>query len=153
MSSSNQEYSVDQEIADFFEKTSINRSACDVCAKELAGGNVTPVAVQGTCSYSVYAGSNDDFVVQFRLRSLKLRTETASLARDIYGSLAPQVSFKGQIGEDTNEKESLYIYVMSRVQGVSHLDFILARSQPENSPESFTWRKNLIADIARYDGL
>lgn len=147
---SNQEYSVDQEIAYFFEKTSATRSACNTRAKELVGGNVTPVAVQGVCSYSVYAGPNDDFVVQFRLKSLELRMETANLARDIYGSLIPQVSFKGQIGEDIDGKEPLYVYVMSRVQGISHLDFILAHSLPDNSPENFTWRKNLIADVARY---
>ncbi|KAL9115811.1 MAG: hypothetical protein Q9227_000179 [Pyrenula ochraceoflavens] len=153
MSSSNQEYSVEQEIAEFFKKTSATRSVCDIHARELVGGNVTPVAVQGACSYSVYAGPNGSFVVQFRLKSLKLKTETTSLARDIYGSLAPQVSFKGQIGEDIREKEPLYVYVMSRVQGVSHLDFILARNQPENSPENFAWRKKLIADTARFFAL
>ena len=152
MSLSNQEYSVNQEIADFFGKTSATRSACDARAKELVGGNVTPVAVQGACSYSVYAGPGDDFVVQFRLSSLKLSTETTSLSRKIYGSLVPQVLFKGQIGEFADDKEPLYIYVMSRVQGVSHLDFILARNQPDNSPENLSWRKTLIADIARYDG-
>ncbi|KXX83352.1 hypothetical protein MMYC01_200087 [Madurella mycetomatis] len=150
---SNQEYSVDQEIAYFFEKTSATRSACNARAKELVGGNVTPVAVQGVCSYSVYAGPNDDFVVQFRLKSLELRMETVNLARDMYGSLTPQVSFKGQIGEDVDGKEPLYVYVMSRVQGISHLDFILAHSLPENSPQNFTWRKNLIADVARFFAL
>jgi hypothetical protein len=150
MSSSDQEYSVAQEIAHFFEKTSTTRSACDARAKEFVGGNVIPVAVQGVCSYSVYAGPNDDIVVQFRLKSLELRMETVSLARDIYGSLAPQVSFKGQIGEDIGGKEPLYIYVMNRVQGISHLDFILGHSLTENSPENFAWRENLIADVARY---
>lgn len=42
----NQEYSVDQEIIDFFKKTSATRSACDERAKELVGGTPTPVAVQ-----------------------------------------------------------------------------------------------------------
>lgn len=150
MTSGNQEeYSVDQEIADFFNKTSATRSACDARATELVGGSVTPVAVQGVCSYSVYAGPNHDFVVQFRLKSLELRAETARLAREVYGSLAPQVSFNGQIGEDIDGKEPLYVYVMSRVRGTSHLDFILAHGLPQNSPENFPWRKNLIADVAR----
>ena len=100
MSSSNEEYSVDQEFALFFEKTVATRSECDSRAEELVGGNVVPVAVQGVCSYSVYAGLHNDFVVQFRLRSLELREEIASLARRIHGPLVPQVSFKGQIGED-----------------------------------------------------
>jgi hypothetical protein len=99
----------------------------------------------------VYAGPRDDFVVQIRLKSLELRADTARLTREIYGSLAPRVSFEGQIGEDIDGKEPLYIYVMSRVRGVSHLDFILAWGDlPRNSPENFAWRKNLIADVARY---
>ncbi|KAJ2891206.1 hypothetical protein MKZ38_000733 [Zalerion maritima] len=137
LSSSNQEYSVDQEIADFFDKTSATRSACEVRAKELVGGNVIPVAVQGVtvCSYWVHAGHNDDFVVQFRPKSLQLRTETTCLAQDIYGSLAPR---------------PLCIYVVSRVRGISHLDFVSAHNSPQNWPENFTWRKNLIADVARF---
>jgi len=148
MSQSDQEYSLDQEIADFFKKTSATRSTCDARAKELAGGNITPVAVQGACSYSVYAGPSTDVVVQFRLKSLELKMENARLAQSIFGSLVPEVSFKGQIGENIQEKEPLYVYVMNRVQGVSHLDFTLAHYQPENSSEYFGWRKNLIADLA-----
>src|SRR6266536_6376765 len=102
MTSSNPEYSLDKEIIHFFGKTSATRSACDASAKELVGGNVVPVAVQGACSYTVYAGPNQDFVVQFRLRSLRLNLETMSLDRKIHGHLAPQISFEGQIGEDVD---------------------------------------------------
>lgn len=150
MGSTNEEYSVDDEIAQFFEKTSASRSECDARAKELVGGNVNAVVVQGVCSYSVYAGPKDEFVVQFRLKSLELRAETVTLARDIYGPLVPTTTFKGQIGEDFDTKEPLYVYVMTRVQGISHLDFILAHNVPENAREWFAWRKNLIADVARY---
>jgi hypothetical protein len=38
--------------------------------------------------------------------------------------------------------------VMSRVKGISHLDFILAHNFPEGSLEYCTWRENLISDIA-----
>lgn len=151
MTSTYQEYSVDQEITEFFGKTSATRSECDVSARELVGGNVIPVAVQGACSYTVYAGPNQKFVVQFRLKSLRLKLETLALARKVYGGLAPLASFKGQIGEDVEAdgKEPLYIYVIDRVKGVSHLDFILAHNLPENSPEYFVWRKTLITDVAR----
>ena len=112
---------------------------------------MTPIAVQGVCSYSVYAGPNQECVVQFRLKSLGLKTEITNLASDIYGSLVPSVSYYGQIGEnDVSGKEPLSIYVMSRVKGISHLDFILAHNLPENSHEYFIWRENLISDIARY---
>lgn len=152
MATSGLEYSVDQEIAHFFEKTSATRSACDTYVQEHVGGDVIPVAVQGVCSYTVYAGPNGEFVAQFRLKSLELRMETANLARTIYGHFAPQVAFTGQIGDDMEGKEPLYIYVMGRIPGISYLDFILAHTShvPENSPEFSSWRKNLITDIARY---
>ncbi|KAL3470591.1 hypothetical protein BJX99DRAFT_267294 [Aspergillus californicus] len=100
-------YNVEQEIAHF-------------------GGNATPVAVQGVCSYIVYAGPNAEAVVQYRLKSLAVDMAIMDLAKGIYGNLISQISFKGQIGEDHESKEPLYIYVMNRMPGISHLDFILA---------------------------
>lgn len=151
MASNNQEYSVDLEIVQFFGKTSATRPECDAFAKQLVGGNVVPVAVQGVCSYTVYAGQNQDFVVQFRLKSLTLSLETATLARQIYGSLTPEVAFHGRLGRETdvNGKEPLHVYVMTRIPGISHLDFILSHDVPENSPEWFAWRKFLLTDMAR----
>ncbi|KAK4865246.1 hypothetical protein LT330_001869 [Penicillium expansum] len=148
MSSENQEYSVDQGIANFFQKTSVDRSSCDDRARKLVGGTVTPVAVQGASSYSVYAGPNHEYVVQFRLRSLWLKTEIVNIASKIYGSLVPSVACYGQIGRDVSGKERLSLYVMSRVKGIRHLDFVNTHNLPENSPEYFTWRENLISDVA-----
>lgn len=65
----NLQYSVDQEIAHFFERTSTTRSSCDSYAKKHLGGDVVPVAMQGVCSYTVEAGPNHEFVAQFRLKS------------------------------------------------------------------------------------
>lgn len=143
------EYSVASEIEAFFKKTSATRAACDARAAELAGGKaVVPVDVQGACSYSVYAGAELEHVVQFRLESLALRTEVTSLVTKVYGPLAPKVSFEGKIGDEG--KEPLYVYLMSRVRGMTHLDFILAHGFPENSPDNSSWRQNLIGDIAQY---
>ncbi|KAI0100324.1 hypothetical protein GGR51DRAFT_575408 [Nemania sp. FL0031] len=155
MASSNQEYSVDLEIVRFFGQTSATQSECDDLAKQLVGGNVVPVAVQGVCSYTVYAGQKQEFVVQFRLKSLALDLETVTLARKIYGSLAPEVSFHGQLGGETgaNGKEPLCVYVMTRILGISHLDFILSHNVPENSPEWFLWRSSLLTDMARFFAL
>ncbi|KAL6827673.1 hypothetical protein V8C40DRAFT_286659 [Trichoderma camerunense] len=151
MSISYSEYDSDEAIADFFAtKTSVARSACDDRAKELIGGNVIPVEGQGNCSYSVYAGPDLEYVVQFRLKSLKLKPETTALASKIYGALAPEVSFEGEIGDDVEGKEPLYVYVMRRIQGITHLDFLLAHDLPDNSEEKVTWRKTFMVDIARF---
>lgn len=117
------------------------------------GGKVVPVDIQGVCSYSVYAGPKLEYVVQFRLQSLKLNLETAALAREIYGPLAPSIEFHGTLGEkvtSANKKEPLLAYVISRIRGITHLDFVLANGYPENSEKSFVSRKNLMTDIARY---
>lgn len=67
---------------------------------------------------------------------------------EVYGSLAPKVSFEGKVGEREGDGEPLYVHLMTRVRGVTHLDFILAHNIPENSPDNLAWRKNIIGDIA-----
>jgi hypothetical protein len=150
MGSENQQYAVDDEIATFFTKTPVTREACDSLAKELVGSDrIIPVAVQGTCSYTVYAGS--DHIVQFRLKSLELKGHTAALARRIFGTLVPDVSFSQQLGDESIAgQEPLLVYVMTRIQGISRLDFVLAHGFPENSLVNKVRRKTLIRDVARY---
>ncbi|KAI9891264.1 MAG: hypothetical protein M1814_002954 [Vezdaea aestivalis] len=145
------EYSLDTAIAEFFLQTSATHEECDRKAKEIAKGKVVPVTVQGNCSYSVYAGPELEFVVQFRLKSLVVKSEIMTKAREVYGSLAPFTSFHGQVGEDGGEP--LFIYVMNRVPGISYLDFILANGFPENSDDNFIWRKTLMKDVARFFAL
>lgn len=77
------------------------------------------VKQQGYCSYSVYAGLDQEYVIQFRLKSLELKDEISVLARKIYGQLAPSVSFKGKMGDETSGKEPLYVYIMDRMKGVT----------------------------------
>ncbi|KAK0709350.1 hypothetical protein B0T26DRAFT_678786 [Lasiosphaeria miniovina] len=51
--------------------TSVRRETCGALAKELVGSDqIVPVAVQGDCSYTVYAGEGLGQIVQFRLKSL-----------------------------------------------------------------------------------
>lgn len=89
--------------------------------------------------------------MQYRLKSLALNMNIMNLATAIYGTLTPQISFEGQIGEDHESKEPLYIYVMNRMPGISHLDFILAYNGDvsENSLEFSRCRQNLVADNAK----
>ncbi|KAI0528476.1 hypothetical protein GGR58DRAFT_519028 [Xylaria digitata] len=145
------EYSVCSDIEAFFKKTPASRLICDARARELAGGRVIPVDIQGACSYTVYAGFELEYIVQFRLESLALRTDVASLATIVYGSLVPKTSFEGKIGE--GGQEPLYVYLMTRVRGLTHLYFILLHGFPEDSPDNLLWRKNLIGDIAHFMAL
>ena len=158
MTPPHEEYFLSNTIHKFFTQTSTTRSACDAKALELVHGGteVIPVAIQGVCSYTVYAGPKLEHVVQFRLKSLELTPETANLASRIYGCLVPSVEFCGLLGENNDnvktdkKKKPLLIYVMDRMRGISHLDFILANGYPENSEANFAARRNLMTDIARY---
>jgi hypothetical protein len=57
------EYSLDVVITEFFLQTSVSCEVCDTKAKDLVGGKVVLVTVQGNCSYSVYARPEFEFVV------------------------------------------------------------------------------------------
>lgn len=147
---SDQNYDVEQELAAFFTKTTVTRSACDLRATELVDGGLQLVPTQGACSYTVYAGTTLSSVIQFRLKSLALPLKTMELARQVYGKLAPEVALQGQIGEDNanDGREALIVYVMPRMQGISRLDFILAYGFPEDTPKICDARLTLIKDVA-----
>jgi len=93
-------YSLEVTLAEFFTLTSIKRETCDAAAIDLAQGRVVPVAVQGNCSYCVYAGPAHEYVVQFRPKSLRLRIEMIRLARRVHGSIVPNTAFHGQLRSD-----------------------------------------------------
>ena len=161
-------YSVDDEIAAFFDKTTTTRDACDAFAIGL-GGCPTPVDIQGVCSYTVYAGPRSELAVQFRLKSLKLSLEISHIARSIHGDFVPRVEYRGQAGEDSvaedeqvaatkrrdskprKAREALFIYVMDRIPGITYLDFVLSHSAevPEASPGFAQWRMNLTIGVAK----
>jgi hypothetical protein len=148
---SDQNYDVEQDVATFFTKTKVTRSACNLRATELVSGGLQLVPTQGVCSYTVYAGPTLSSVVQFRLKSLALPSETMELAHRVYGKLVPEIIFHGQIGEDdvNDDREALIVYVMPRMQGISRLDFILTYGYPEDTPKICDARLTLIKDVAR----
>jgi hypothetical protein len=57
------EYSLETTIAEFFTQTSATREACNTKARDLVGGKVVPVTIQGNCSYSVYSKLKLEFIV------------------------------------------------------------------------------------------
>lgn len=150
MTTNGVKHDFDDELAVFFSQTSVPQTECDTLAAQLLNTtNITPVPIQGTCSYTVFAGQ--EIVVQFRLKSLELSIETSDLARQIFGKWAPCVEFKQQLGEDgvSSEKKPVLVYVMSRVKGISMLEFILEYGYQENSDENKARRKTLVGDFAK----
>ena len=145
------EYSFDEEIAQFFDKTTATRGECDMKAKQLTGSeNVKPVEVQGVCSYTVYSGPELQSVVQFRLRSLDIKPEVIELARVIHGDKVPNISCRGQIGNsETNDREPLIIYLMDRIKGITQLNFVLRNNNGDDSEHNRNCRKNYMTDVAR----
>jgi hypothetical protein len=79
-----------------------------------------------------------------------LRLETVALAREIYGEGVPKVEFCGEVGDGGEELETVFVYVMERIRGISYLDFILASDVPGDEKRDFIWRKRLMSDVARY---
>lgn len=172
-----QNYNVEQEIADFFStKTRVTRNSCDEFAKKLivekstntdtitdtSTAQLEIVPTQGVCSYTVYAGTSNsstlDWVVQFRLKSLALPMETMERARRVYGGLVPEVSFRGEMGGDAcndgegdgddDGRENLVVYVMPRMRGISRLEYILAHGFPEDGERICEARERLVGDVA-----
>ncbi|KAF4547157.1 Hypothetical protein D9617_56g096200 [Elsinoe fawcettii] len=139
-------YSLEAELALFFDKVAVTRTECDDKARQLVGGRVIPVPIQGVCSYTVYAGWRNDKVVQFRLRSLALPLETVHLARQIHGSLVPQTTAMGCLG-GSDDKQDVLVYVLDRAQGITRLEFILACPFSEASQEYRQLRLSLLKDI------
>jgi hypothetical protein len=88
---SDQNYDVEQDVAAFFTKMTVTRSACDLRATELVSGELQLVPTQDVCSYTVYTGPTLGSVIQFRLKSLILPSKTMDLAQQVYGKLVPEV--------------------------------------------------------------
>ena len=148
------QYDANKEIDIFFTQTTATRTECENKARQMTNSSrIEQVAVPGACSYSIYAGDSLEFVVQFRIRSLTLRMETFSLVTSIYGHLVPKVSFHGIVGDDGDgaesgtSKEPSHVFLMSRIPGITQLDFILAHDSPKGSPDPF--RKNFMNGVAQ----
>ncbi|KAM3453992.1 hypothetical protein NHJ6243_009004 [Beauveria neobassiana] len=151
-------YNVEEEIAAFFKKTTASRANYEEKARSLTGSDrVLAIPIQGSSSYSMYAGASLEHVVQCRPRSLALKMDMYDLARNIHGPLVPAVQSHGELGgSDANEeaqndgREPLVVYLMTRLPGVTELDFALSRNVSQDCPEFFPFRQNLFTDLASF---
>ncbi|OTA95826.1 hypothetical protein M434DRAFT_393474 [Hypoxylon sp. CO27-5] len=109
---------------------------CDAFVRSRYSEPVRSAPFQGYCSYTVFVG--DETVVQFRPLAHKLDVGITKAACEIFGSLAPETEFFGEL-----EGTDLYVFSMRRMPGVSLADFraetklLQGRSQREQIVRDF----------------
>ncbi|KAI1078384.1 hypothetical protein F5B20DRAFT_547929 [Whalleya microplaca] len=112
---------------------------CDMFVKSRYSAQVIrPAPFQGYCSYTVFVGQ--DNVVQFRPATHKLDIGITRAASEIFGRLAPETEFLGQL-HDTG----LLVFSMRRIPGVSLADF---RIEPGRLQLRLQ-RQQIVRDFAR----
>ena len=137
-------YSVESSIKDFFNtSTTATRAECDFKAASLVGGSVEPVPVQGMWSYTVTAGLQQEYVIQFRAEPSRLDMANVNIAMQVHASVVPKCNYYGRIGGD----HPLYIYVMDKCDGLS---YIQARDISSEGRAEFGIQQFLtVGDLAR----
>lgn len=106
---------LEDEIAQFFSRTSATREECDDLALKNFGGLVEPVSVQGATSYTVVVGRNREKIVQFRNMDAQLDIGVLDLARRVHGDIVPKGTALGYTGEKSGSR--LAVYEMDKVPG------------------------------------
>lgn len=106
---------LEDEIAQFFSRTSTTREECDNFALTTFKGRVEPVVIQGATSYTVVAGQHREKIVQFRNMDAQLDMGMLDLARQIHGDVVPRGSYLGCIGGEERSESRLAVYEMDRV--------------------------------------
>ncbi|KAI1417544.1 hypothetical protein F5Y13DRAFT_59540 [Hypoxylon sp. FL1857] len=123
----------------FFDRCKLPASVkddCDAFVRSRYSQPARPAPFQGYCSYTVFVG--EETVVQFRPLAHKLDIEIAKAACDVFGSVAPETEFVGEL-----EGTGLYVFSMRRMPGVSLTDlrtetkFSQGRSQREQIVRDF----------------
>ncbi|ETR96667.1 hypothetical protein M419DRAFT_51959, partial [Trichoderma reesei RUT C-30] len=129
-------YTLDSAIESFFseEGTSASRAECDAFARRRYGAAALLVAVQGSSSYTVIAGSESDKIIQFRKSGSPLTESMLKLAKAVHGDLVPSCLHLGWIGDPNGSR--LYIYEMNRLP---RGNYITARSRLSLFAEPWQW--------------
>ncbi|KAI1457653.1 hypothetical protein F4805DRAFT_168713 [Annulohypoxylon moriforme] len=105
-------------FSQFFDRCQLPSSVkddCDAFVRSRYLESVRPAPFQGYCSYTVFVG--EESVVQFRPLAHKLDTGITSAACEIFGHLAPETEYLGEL-----EGTGLYIFSMRRIPGISLAD-------------------------------
>ncbi|KUJ12696.1 uncharacterized protein LY89DRAFT_190389 [Mollisia scopiformis] len=135
---------VDSSITDFFLRSGLTaqtRHECFNLIEELYPNKAASAAsCQGYCSLTVFVGH--DTVVQFRPYNYRLDLQLTLVAREVYGTFAPETRYVA-----TLPASGLLVYRMGRIGGVSFKDFRASRSMIACSTYH---RAALCRDFARF---
>lgn len=112
---------LEESISDFFSKEGActSRIQCDAFAKKAFGEPVTPVPVQGVCSYTVTNGTT---IIQFREPESPLDIQILAAVQAVHPSIVANHSFHGTIGESP----ALNVYSMNILPGENYFDLSLS---------------------------
>lgn len=139
-------YSLDNAISSFFESsTTATRQQCDDFTLSRAGGQVNPVLIQGTFSYTLTAGRNNSKLFQFRVEDSSFDMGIMNLAKAVHPQFVAGCRYHGTIGSS----RPLHVYEMDNLPGTT---YIMARSISVVQPQDALFRqRRTVRDIARCD--
>ncbi|KAI8635093.1 hypothetical protein F5Y19DRAFT_135674 [Xylariaceae sp. FL1651] len=115
----------DVSFAPFFDRWKLPATVkddCDSFVRSRYSQPIQPAPFQGYCSYTLFVG--EDTVVQFRPLAHKLDMIIARTACHVFGSMAPETEYLGQL-MDTG----LCAFSMRKLPGVSLTDFRAVSSE------------------------
>ncbi|KAK6213599.1 hypothetical protein QIS74_09601 [Colletotrichum tabaci] len=138
-------YSLDNAISAFFEtNTTATRKQCDGFALSRAGGQVHPVQIQGTFSYTVTAGTNKSRIFQFRIQDSGIDMEIMNLAKTVHPQLVAGCKYHGTIGGS----RPVHVYEMGNIPGAA---YIISRniSVPQ-PPDAVSRQRSTVKGLASF---
>ncbi|KAI1828178.1 hypothetical protein F4861DRAFT_535152 [Xylaria intraflava] len=112
---------------------------CDAFIRSRYSEPIRPAPFQGYCSYTLFVG--EETVVQLRPSAYKLDIAMTTTACNIFGRLAPETEYLGQLkGTD------LHAFSMRKLPGVSLVDY-------RAMPRKMSTREQIIRDLAHLQAL
>ncbi|KAB5585648.1 hypothetical protein GE09DRAFT_1210248 [Coniochaeta sp. 2T2.1] len=114
-------YSLDNAFDSFFSEAgaSSSRMQCDDVVRRRYGGQIRPVSIQGSSSYTVITGPSGYKIIQFREQAALLDLNLLALAKEVHGDVVPGCLELGWVGEP--EGSQLAIYEMDRLPGENYI--------------------------------
>ncbi|GJC99218.1 mus38-like protein [Colletotrichum higginsianum] len=137
-------YSFDNTISAFFViNTAATRKQCDAFAFSRAGGQVHPVQIQGTFSYTVTAGTDKSKIFQFRIQDSSIDMEIMNLAKTVHPQLVAGCKYHGTIGDS----KPVHVYEMGNIPGAAYI--ISRNTSVPQPPDSVSRQRRTVKDLAR----